>query len=70
MGTNRDRTREPHTRGQWCPACDRAIVRPGQRCPRCGVRLLPIRNKKPGPQDDWEYFVRFVPCDSVGGGDD
>ena len=22
------------------------------------------------PEDDWEYFVRFVPCDSVGGGDD
>ena len=43
---NRERKRAPKRGRSWCPACDRAQVSDGQRCPRCGRRKLPRRAKR------------------------
>ncbi len=44
--TNRTIARRPKRTGGWCASCDRAIVFSGQRCPACGVRIKPNRNKR------------------------
>ena len=31
---------------EWCGGCDRAKVRPGQKCPVCGVRMFTTHHKK------------------------
>ncbi len=43
--TNRDRRLEPR-QGSGCCACDRAIVRGGQRCPICRQLMKRRRLKK------------------------
>ena len=33
---NRHSSKQPHRTENWCHACDRAIVSPDKKCPRCG----------------------------------
>lgn len=44
--TNRSMKRKPRRGNGWCRGCDMAVVRDGQRCPVCGNRQVPNRNKK------------------------
>ena len=44
--TNRSVKRRPRRSQGWCRGCDAAIVGDGQKCPVCGSRIKPIRNKK------------------------
>jgi len=44
--TNRDRKRAAKRGMAWCASCDHYTVWDGQRCPNCGRRSLPMRDKK------------------------
>ena len=44
--TNRSMKRKPRKHSGWCGSCDMARVSDGQRCPACGNRQSPSRNKK------------------------
>jgi hypothetical protein len=46
--TNREKRLAPRHTGQgvWCFGCDARLVRPGEKCPYCGKRLLPRRLKR------------------------
>jgi len=44
--TNRSMARKPSRKGSWCDICDMAKVFDGQKCPFCGNRIKPSRNKK------------------------
>ena len=46
MSINRIRKRYPRKKGGWCPRCDMAIVHDGQKCPACGRKIKPYRNKR------------------------
>lgn len=47
---NRARARAPKRTQGWC-ACDMAIVAPGKKCPACGRKEKPQREKR-GHLDD------------------
>ncbi len=49
---NRRQARQARQGSGYCASCDRAIVRPGQKCPVCGARPASRRDKKPAPQVD------------------
>jgi hypothetical protein len=38
--------RKPRKSGGWCSGCDACMVFDGQKCPVCGNRQVPSRNKK------------------------
>jgi hypothetical protein len=45
--TNRVKKTEPRgDHSAWCPRCDRALVRDGERCPECGTRIT-TKHRKP-----------------------
>ncbi len=44
--TNRTVARRPKKVGGWCDCCDAAKVYDGQKCPACGNRTKPSRNKR------------------------
>jgi len=44
--TNRSMKRKPRGHSGWCYGCDRCMVFDGQKCPVCGRRQVPSRNKK------------------------
>ena len=44
--TNRSMVRKPRLGYSFCMGCDRALVGDGQKCPVCGYRNEPKRNKK------------------------
>lgn len=44
--TNRTMKRRPKRGQGWCGGCDAAIVGDGQKCPVCGNRCKPYRDKK------------------------
>lgn len=44
--TNRDTARKPRIGKFWCDRCDGYLVGPGTKCPRCGKKQLPKRNRK------------------------
>jgi len=44
--TNRQKKLKARHSRSWCHSCDRALVSSGSKCPNCGIRTLPIRNKK------------------------
>jgi len=44
--TNRTMKRKPKVRGFWCMSCDACFIHAGQKCPVCGHRDKPGRNKK------------------------
>ena len=44
--TNRSMKRKPRRGNGWCGGCDAAFIRDGQKCPVCGRRQVPSRNKK------------------------
>ena len=44
--TNRSMKRKPRLHSGWCRGCDMARVQDGKKCPVCGNRQPPERNKK------------------------
>ena len=48
---NRIIAKQPRGRSGWCNSCDMAVVRPGQRCPACGHKSKPFRDKKLSPME-------------------
>lgn len=44
--SNRDKKRAPKKGKYWCPVCDGALVWEGRKCPCCGKRIEPKRNKR------------------------
>ncbi len=47
--TNRSVTQKSRKTGKhWCMGCDACEVYPGEKCPVCGSRSIPRRNKKDG----------------------
>lgn len=44
--TNRSMKRKPRKHSGWCGGCDACMVYDGQKCPVCGNRQVPSRNKK------------------------
>jgi len=44
--TNRSMKRKPKRGHGWCMGCDMAMVGDGEKCPVCGSRSVPKRNKK------------------------
>jgi len=44
--TNRSMKRKPRKHSGWCSGCDGCMVFDGQKCPVCGNRQVPSRNKK------------------------
>ncbi len=46
MGINRINSRKPHRGKGWCDICDACIISAGMKCPNCGHRDKPSRNKR------------------------
>jgi len=44
--TNRTVKRRSRLSKGWCRGCDLAMVEDGQKCPVCGKKILPKRDKK------------------------
>jgi len=44
--TNRTMKRKPRRISGWCDSCDSCMVYEGQKCPVCGKRRKPNRDKK------------------------
>ena len=44
--TNRDKKKATKKGLTWCRKCDAALVGEGQRCPVCGMKKIPRKNKK------------------------
>ncbi len=43
---NREKKRIPKQGKHWCMVCDGALVGKGERCPNCGKKSLPRRERK------------------------
>jgi len=46
LPSNRDKKRAPKKGKYWCPVCDCALVWDGRKCPNCGSKIKPKRNKR------------------------
>lgn len=45
--TNRSAKRNSRKSGKhWCMGCDACLIGPGEKCPNCGNKSMPRRNKK------------------------
>lgn len=45
--TNRFVSRNPFKKnGEYCPRCDKVMIKKGEKCPVCGLTYLPKKYKK------------------------